>query len=612
GQGYSNARLSYASNSELSEEMYLWITDFMATYLGRQRNEAMRREGTELLKFYHDTWSHYEFSARMMESMFGMLSREWIKPENSYGRNVYTISSLLHQMWFTHLLEPIHTHMMKNMLKLVNDRRNNAVIDDAVLRKMPDIFKQHNPPTIRRGIRYTTGVYGMYYESPYITKSIEFHSRRLRNMFSAGRLCEYVHNVHELVAVEDSLASSYMLECSRESLHHMLNQEFIFRVASLILQAVPELLKAMKEDDLHVVYTLFLRIHHEDGLAPMCKLFEEYVIERLTAGSPARTATENSSRAAAENTHAFVSWLLDQYDDLKSVVHRVFGDNELFVASLGASFKDAVNSNELYSSLDRKAPVLIADYISSFLKVGSASFKQLETSVADPEDEIAVRVRRVMGVLWFVKEKDTFVRFYNLELSKRLVAEQTISFSLELTIGGIIKEAVGAAGTLQLDDMLKDIQISKNLTHEFASNKRSQGVNVDVKVLKAVTWSHHLPESNPKLPPMLDSIRQDFTVVYKKAHAGRDLAWLWQESKAEIRLFLPTAKGAAGRNGYTVIVTTYQLAIFGMFTADSGPGTGYDSAKGPTLTCAEVQKGTDMTKDQTIAELTYLVKSRIF
>ncbi|KAJ1937910.1 ubiquitin ligase (cullin) of SCF, partial [Linderina pennispora] len=236
----------------------------------------------------------------------------------------------------------------------------------------------------------------------------------------------------------------------------------------------------------------------------------------------------------------------------------------------------------------------------------------LESSVADPEGEIALRVRRVMDLLKFVREKDTFFKFYDLELSKRLVAEQSISFSLEVTIGGIIKEAIGVAGTLRLNEMLSDIQVSQNLTKEFARNERGHGVSVNVKVLKAVTWSRHLSESNPPLPPILDSIRQDFTEVHNQQHSGRTLSWLWQDSKAEIRLFLPQAKGIAARTGYTVIVTTYQLAILGMFTAESGPGTGYDSVKGPTLTCGQVKEGTKMTEEQTLAELDYLIKSRIF
>ncbi|ORX71770.1 Cullin-domain-containing protein [Linderina pennispora] len=568
GMSLSGSPVSYASNYDLAEEMYLQVTGFMTTYLGRQRNEAMHRQGLQLLEFYHDTWKHYHVAGT--DDGF----------HKSCGRNVYAICDLFHQMWYTHLLLPIHAHLMDSMHMLVNAKRENAVIDDAVL-----------PPTVRRGIRCTTGVYGMHYETPYITKSVEYHSLRLRSMFNAGKICEYIHSVHELVAAEDSLANSYLLNGSKENLNSVLNQELIFRVSSLLLQTMPELLKTMSKHNLHALFKLLSRIHPDDGLVPMCKHFESYVIERMTASSPARTNVENSMRAAAENTHAFVTWLIAEYDELAALVTQVFDGDQHLLTSLNASFKDAVNSNTLYKSLDRKAPVLIADYISSFLKVGSASFKQLESSVADPEGEIALRVRRVMDLLKFVREKDTFFKFYDLELSKRLVAEQSISFSLEVTIGGIIKEAIGVAGTLRLNEMLSDIQVSQNLTKEFARNEHGHGVSVNVKVLKAVTWSRHLSESNPPLPPILDSIRQDFTEVHNQQHSGRTLSWL---------------------TGYTVIVTMYQLAILGMFTAESGPGTGYDSVKGPTLTCGQVKEGTKMTEEQTLAELDYLIKSRLF
>ncbi|KAJ1942020.1 ubiquitin ligase (cullin) of SCF, partial [Linderina pennispora] len=392
GMSLSGSPVSYASNYDLAEEMYLQVTGFMTTYLGRQRNEAMHRQGLQLLEFYHDTWKHYHVAARMMDSMFGLLGRDWITPEKSCGRNVYAICDLFHQMWYTHLLLPTHAHLMDSMHMLINAKRENAVIDDAVLCKLPTIFHQLRPPTVRRGIRCTTGVYGMHYETPYVTKSVEYHSLRLRNMFNAGKICEYIHSVHELVAAEDSLANSYLLNGSKENLNSMLNQELIFRVSNMLLQTMPELLNTMSKHNLHALFKLLSRIHPDDGLVPMCKHFESYVIERMTASSPARTNVENSMRAAAENTHAFVTWLIAEYDELAALVTEVFDGDQYLVTSLNASFKDAVNSNALYKSLDRKAPVLIADYISSFLKVGSASFKQLESSVADPEGEIALRV----------------------------------------------------------------------------------------------------------------------------------------------------------------------------------------------------------------------------
>ncbi|KAI8318265.1 hypothetical protein GQ54DRAFT_314653 [Martensiomyces pterosporus] len=120
-------------------------------------------------------------------------------------------------------------------------------------------------------------------------------------------------------------------------------------------------------------------------------------------------------------------------------------------------------------------------------------------------------------------------------------------------------------------------------------------IPLNVKVLKAGSWS--LPPGarlsktggskagTINLPLLLAPMGDSFGRLYTKKHVNRKLYWLWNYSQVELKLFLPHATGAAAKLGYKLILNTHQVTIFALFTEVSGPGEGYNSPQGPTLTC---------------------------
>ncbi|KAI8318955.1 hypothetical protein GQ54DRAFT_341567 [Martensiomyces pterosporus] len=79
----------------------------------------------------------------------------------------------------------------------------------------------------------------------------------------------------------------------------------------------------------------------------------------------------------------------------------------------------------------------------------------------------------------------------------------------------------------------------------------------------------------------------------------------------EPKFFFPHATGAAAKPGYILILNTYQATIPGLYTEESGPGEGYNSPKGPTLTYRQIHTTTGLDYDNVSTELVGFIKAGI-
>ncbi|KAJ1931212.1 ubiquitin ligase (cullin) of SCF, partial [Linderina macrospora] len=362
---------------------------------------------------------------------------------------------------------------------------------------------------------------------------------------------------------EDDRTLLYLHPDSVEPLKKALNAALIGKHREeLILQFKP-MLVALEKDDLHRLYTLLLRLEDSEGLEPMRRTFTEYV---TNAGREAIKQISGSEDIKAGNlateSRLFVESLLRVHDLYTKMLHDSFDDNPGFSRALDSACKDFVNVNELCAPGQSRAPVLLAHYCDSLLKKGGARKAGGIASAAsapgsagpggiggsnavdggNDEGDLEASLSQAIVVFRYIKDSDVFQKFYSRFLARRLVNEQSVSIDSEEAMISKLKEISGVDFTSKMSRMFLDMSLSGEMNDAYAQSIDGGfelPFNFNMKVLHSVSWPLSLPATQPQLPSQVAQVTDSFNRFYTLKHNGRKLDWLWQHSKAEIKMFFP-------------------------------------------------------------------------
>ncbi|KAK0216809.1 Cullin-domain-containing protein [Armillaria fumosa] len=127
---------------------------------------------------------------------------------------------------------------------------------------------------------------------------------------------------------------------------------------------------------------------------------------------------------------------------------------------------------------------------------------------------------RVMVIFNYLEDKDIFQRLYAARLSKRLIYGASVSNESEAGIVSKLGEACGPEYTRNLQKMLTDIKLSKDLTDE-SNLERRQDPNTDltfsVAVLGTNSWLLDLPSHKFTIPRDIYPTYHRFQQYYQMA-----------------------------------------------------------------------------------------------
>ncbi|KAI8326436.1 Cullin-domain-containing protein [Martensiomyces pterosporus] len=628
---------SIMSSYFIGMKLFNWITTYMAEHFQGFVLQVRNTEGEDLVRRYCKKWKDYEFASRVVDRIFKPLNDNWITPMRS-GRshNVHPIRTTMYQIWFQRLFLPLYPRLSEAIVALVNKERSGGVVDSMLIEDVYASFISLNPEGtqgIRSNFRRDLGAYTRYYERPYIFSAIRCLVEKTSPYRNEGTTIEYIRQVLQGIEEEELRGERHLHRDSVEPLRNMLNQFLVNSVANPIRQTSREVLRMRNQDALRVIYRFLSRVDDEIGLEPLRKQFQRHVNQYMIEHCPAvpKDVAEGKQLVTPAYTREFVEWLIRSLVEHETMIKDPLGNDLKFMAAFKDAFSKIVSSKELHGMTLDTTPRLLADYCDSLLKSNS------EFVNADPETALTDKAKQVLKIYECNGDKDIFAKFYERHLARRLINEQSFSRELETTVSGMIRSITGGdLLTNNTKEMLNDILISQDLTSEFShwrkdnnQSSTTQGVAtgpktlipLNAKVLKAGSWplSAGVKLSNTgdskagtiNLPLSLASMRNSFDSMYTEKHERRKLHWLWNHSRVELKLFLPHATGAAAKLGYTLILNTYQATILALFTEESGPGEGYDSPQGPTLTCRQIQTATGLDYDTVSAELTVFIKAGI-
>ncbi|PVU92263.1 hypothetical protein BB559_003763 [Furculomyces boomerangus] len=484
-------------------------------------------DGKLLLKKYEEEWKKYVLASSILRQVFSYVNRHWVKREHDEGRLVKDIYSLMISEWNDSVFTGINEKLIIAANSEIENWRNNEIVETTPIKTLTDsciVLGSVNTKSDYSEI-YT---YKKYFEEPVEPILIAEESRIEKILHNSS--FTPVMQAAEKVLIQDHLQNY--------------EAEFVSFLENYVV------------DDLYLIFRLLSRI--PNGLVGSQSLFQEFV------NSTGLSAIEKIPLDKDDNVDPtlYVEKLIEVHDVYSHLTKVSFLNNPGFTMALDRAFKEFVNKNSVCKGSTSKPSEILNRHCDSLLKKGA--------KIAD-ESQLETRLNQSITILRYIEDRDAFQDLYRRSLSRRLVNEQSVSFDAEKSMIAKLKELCGFDFTNKLTRMFNDIEINQELNSSYRELDSSQS-NIDFssKILNTAAWPLSAPKHNFNLPHDLSKIVDSYTGFYTKRHQGRKLNWLWQYSKADLKLTLKQKPSGAPIT-YIFTVSTFQYAILSLFnTAEDG------------------------------------------
>ncbi|PVU98881.1 hypothetical protein BB559_001201 [Furculomyces boomerangus] len=235
------------------------------------------------------------------------------------------------------------------------------------------------------------------------------------------------------------------------------------------------------------------------------------------------------------------------------------------------SLKTSIKSRDLQYIINQSIATIVnnnphaAEYVSIYI---DDQIKKGFKGKTDDESETILS--QVVVLFRFLRDKDLFELYLRQRLHKRLLSGRPISRDIEASLISKLKLECGSQFTTKLEGMLKDIQLSVDLSQQFAAQQdyKPSDTQIDVSVLTHTFWplsnvsTDFLQESStdqiPLLPINLQNLSNQFSHFYKQKYSGRKFMWSYNLGTAELKAQFKNSK-------HELTVSTIQMMILMLF-----------------------------------------------
>ncbi|EEQ37876.1 hypothetical protein CLUG_01999 [Clavispora lusitaniae ATCC 42720] len=534
-------------------EMYTRLERYLARFIQHLRAEP----GESFLEFYVRTWKRYTIGAGYLNNVFDYMNRYWVQKERSDGRrDVFDVNTLALLQWKEHMFSSNVDQIMAQILDLIERQRNNEIVDTSVISVAVKsmVYLGIDTNDLKKP---NMVVYAKCFESEFMEKTAEYYRRESDNFLALHSVVDYMVRCESRLAEEISRSSNYLEERSRRHLLDTLHNVLIRDHAQDMYDQFLRLLEQKEIESISRMYKLLSKVPSTlqalaDSLEAHIKSEAAKALEELKASAEASEPDDKPRRGQGAITpKAYVHALISLHSKFNDVVCGAFKKDPLFIKALDAACRYFVNVNVIATPTPRassKTPELLARYADGFLKATSK-----ETDVAN------MTADNLVLVLKYVENKDVFENNYRRLLAKRLINANTKSDELEEGILQRLQEGNSLEFTSKITKMFQDMKSSQDLkgrVREIVGN--SVVSDFTPLVLAQSMWPFtHLDDYNLKLAPELVRAIEVVEDEYTKKHNGRELQWLWNHGKSEVKANL----ARRGKPPFIFTVTNVQLMI---------------------------------------------------
>eukprot|EP00463_Aulacantha_scolymantha_P000488 TRINITY_DN1299_c0_g1_i1.p1 TRINITY_DN1299_c0_g1~~TRINITY_DN1299_c0_g1_i1.p1 ORF type:complete len:628 (-),score=103.46 TRINITY_DN1299_c0_g1_i1:126-2009(-) len=470
------------------------------------------------------------------------------------------------QLFRDHLVRKgqLNDRLGQLLLQQVAQERNGEVIDKVLMKNCLSMLVEVNVTS--------TEVYVQVFEKEFLKQTRTFYQQESQDFISQNTCPEYLRKIEKRIWQEENRADNYLDKTSKPKLKAVVQEELITKYAERLVEDEKTGCIPMFQDDLTEdlgrMYKLFSR-------EPHTLAFVKETMSTLIRETGTKIVKDKEN---LKHPKLFVQHVLDTREKFNNFVKKSFEGDRNFARTL----KEAL---EYFINLDSRAAQYLSLYIDDMLK------KRLK---GIPTREVEEQLTSVISIFRYLQDKDIFENFYKQHLANRLLTGQSGNAEVEKSMISKLKAECGHQFTSRLDGMFRDMDLSKQLMHEYRnwSSKRSAlDLELSASVLTSGFWPIQVvPDC--RLPSEASRACEHFRTYYTTVHSGRRLTWQTNLGTAEVR-----ASFNAGRK--ELMVHTYQMCILMLYN------------HGDTFTYKEIQEQTCIPESELPRQLLSLAHPKV-
>ena len=590
----ASSKRAHTNNSSTTSTVRLVGSDLYEKVKGFLKNYLLsgkQRENESFLQYYIRAWKRYLIGSKRLNDVMDYLNRYWVTKERSSGhRDVYDIFSLCLLSWRDYKFYPNLTTLMDEIMEQIQLQRQGmrSPVSELDIAIKSFVLLGFDANDLKK---QNLSVYINDFEKRFLTDTHNFYVQESSQFILENGVVNYVDRA--LQRIEEELKNLEDLnDHSRKPLNDVLNNVLIQEHQVRIREEVPLLLDQERFDDVKKINILLKRVPL--AVPPLLEIFQQYIEERGAEeimnfkkqhDANFAEANERYLKAVADSSAAknkvkvrkpqdiidpnlYIKSLLKIHSNFKHVVEVSFDNNPAFTKALDSACQKFINYNIVSTPTQRskpKTPEYLAKYCDEYLKG-----KNQTAAPSSSNSHEDMNIDEIITIFKFLEDKESFEIWYRRCLSKRLLFNNLTpedEENEELIIQKL-KTANSVEYTNKITNMFNDIRVSKILGSAYKKEHgASKGtVEMEPKILDTASWGSIFKNNNESfiLPEELVLSEELFTKLYKEKHNGRQLNWVWNRSKIEVRANI----SKPGKPPYLFTVTLFQYAILSCFQED--------------------------------------------
>lgn len=458
-------------------------------------------------------------------------------------------------------LEP---QLVSGMLQLIHKERQGESINRPLLKRLTRML-------------LALKFYRRTFERPFLEATAGYYGEEGKRLMVDLALPDYLHHTAKRIQEESSRVVEVLDEATLTPLTRIVENELIrVHVDGLLRKGLDGLMAdtRARRADLALLYQLLEKV---DSLRALRTALADYVqrIGRDIVSNPAKEAE-------------MVRLLLEFKDSIDDAMLNAFASNGDFHYALKDAFELFMNEGDGNKPAER-----IAKHVDAKLRTGSKG---------STEEELDASLNKLIDLFRFLHAKDVFQAFYKKDLARRLLLGNYASIDNERAMLAKLKTECGASFTSKLENMFKDMEVSKEINKEFAQHvsmpgcpeetrAAAQQVDFSTQVLTTSSWPT-FQSCDIKLPGPVSVLYSEFHRFYTEKHKSQKL--VWDNSKATCLLRANFPKGRK-----ELALSAYQAVVLMLFNTTK------------TLSYKQLQEGTGLNERELTATLQSLVAGKI-
>jgi len=534
-------REPYNYSERLYDNYQVAFTGYFRESFVTALNEAKATSELNFLTEFGRRWEQNQYAVLGMQRMFCYLDRFHVpNNEDLLGMKEFGFS-MYKEIVFETFKDDIRTAILKCILA----ERNGEDQDRTLLRQCVMVFVLLGQELKKQDLN----LYKQGFHNDLLKETVEYYKVASERWLQSLSCPEYLQRAEEAIEAELARIKSYLHQSSEEELMKDIRSEILAKHEEQLLQCstgIVNMLEENKTTDLRRLFDLFNEV--DNGLPPIAEAMKKYIIQ-LGDQFIAESKEEKPAKGQQEK-HLLIQNLIGLHDRFLRIVKNEFNSHPEFNKAMKEAFEKFINE-EYYTSN------YLARYVNDFFRKGGIgqNFK---------DDELDQQMKHIVMLYGYIRDKDVFETNYQAYLANRLLSDSSASEEIEKKMIGNLKQESGYHWTQKLEDMFRDIQLSKELVKQFNRGHRDLSVQLNVSVCTQGAWpSSNFPKCNTPVD-IRDAVER-FTGFYEQKHVGRKLHFRWDKGNAEVTVRFND------KTEKILVISTYQMMVLLLFNQSKSP-----------------------------------------